>query len=73
MSPTTILPARSIWPVPGGSRLESAGNDVAIQIYIMQQLIAIADSFDQQWADSHMKELGEMASVYEQKGGDLGY
>ena len=56
-----------------GSRLESAANDVAIQIYIMQQLIAIADSFDQQWADSHMKELGEMASVYEQKGGDLGY
>ena len=56
-----------------GSRLESSANEVAVQMYIMQQLIALADSFDQQWADSHMKELGEMAAVYEQKGGELGF
>ncbi len=56
-----------------GTRLESSANEVAVQMYIMQQLIALADSFDQQWADSHMKELGEMAAVYEQKGGELGF
>ena len=39
----------------------------------MQQLIALADSFDEKWADSHMKELTEIATVYQQKGGNLGY
>jgi hypothetical protein len=57
----------------GGSRFESSANDVAIQVYIMQQLVTLADSFDEKWADSHMKELTEMATVYQQKGGELGF
>ena len=56
-----------------GSRFESSANDVAIQIYIMQQLVTLADTFDEKWADSHMKELTEMATVYQQKGGELGF
>ena len=56
-----------------GYYFDSSANDCAIQIYIMQQLVTLADSFDEKWADSHMKELGEMAAVYQQKGGDLGY
>ena len=39
----------------------------------MQQLVTLADSFDEKWADSHMKELGEMVTVYQQKGGELGF
>ena len=56
-----------------GYHFEASANDCAVQMYIMQQLIALADGFDQKWADSHMKELGEMAAVYQQKGGSLGF
>ena len=56
-----------------GYHFEASANDCAVQMYIMQQLIALADGFDQKWADSHMKELGEMAAVYQQKGGNLGF
>ncbi|MBE6260685.1 MAG: DUF2723 domain-containing protein [Prevotella sp.] len=56
-----------------GYHFEASANDCAIQMYIMQQLIALVDGFDQKWADSHMKELGEMAAVYQQKGGNLGF
>ena len=56
-----------------GYYFESSANDCAIQIYIMQQLIALADSFDEKWADNRMKELTEIATVYQQKGGNLGY
>ena len=56
-----------------GYYFDSSANDCAIQIYIMQQLIALADSFDEKWADSRMKELTEIATVYQQKGGNLGY
>ena len=56
-----------------GYHFESSSNDCAVQMYIMQQLITLADSFDEKWADSHLKELSEMAAVYQQKGGNLGY
>ncbi len=56
-----------------GYHFEASANDCAVQMYIMQQLIALVDGFDQKWADSHMKELGEMAAVYQQKGGSLGF
>ena len=56
-----------------GSRFESSANDVAIQIYIMQQLVTLADTFDEKWAEGHMKELTEMVAVYEQKGGELNF
>ena len=56
-----------------GYRFDAAQNDCAIQLYIMQQLIAIGDTFDQKWADKHMQELNQMATLYEQRGGNLGY
>ena len=56
-----------------GYYFESSANDCAVQMYIMQQLIALADSFDEKWADNRMKELTEIATVYQQKGGNLGY
>ena len=36
-------------------------------------VFALADSFDEKWADNRMKELTEIATVYQQKGGNLGY
>ena len=56
-----------------GFRFDSAQNDCAIQLYIMQQLVALADTFDSQWADKHMKELSQLAALFEQKGGNLGF
>ena len=56
-----------------GFRFDSAQNECAVQLYIMQQLIAIAEPLDQQWADKHMKALNQMAAYYESKGGNLGY
>ena len=56
-----------------GYHFEASANDCAVQMYIMQQLIALADSFDEKWADEHMKDLSEMATIYQQKGGELRY
>ena len=56
-----------------GSRFESAENDCTIQLYIMQQLIALADTFDEKWADKRMQELNKWAGLYESKGGNLGF
>ncbi len=56
-----------------GYRFESAENDCAIQFYIMQQLISLADSFDQKWAEKRLLELNQLAALYESKGGNLGY
>ena len=56
-----------------GFRFEAAQNDCAVQLYIMQQLIGLADTFDQKWSDKHMKELNQLAAFYESKGGNLGY
>ena len=56
-----------------GFRFDAAQNDCAIQLYIMQQLIALADTFDEKWADKHMQELNQLAGLFEQKGGNLGY
>ena len=55
------------------SYLEGSVNDCAIQLYIMQQLVAMADTFDQQWAEKHMKEFTQIAETYESRGGKLGY
>ncbi len=56
-----------------GYRFDSSQNDCAIQLYIMQQLIALTDTFDKTWADKHMQILNHMASIYEQKGGNFGF
>ncbi len=56
-----------------GFRFESAQNDCAIHLYIMQQLCSMADTFDRKWADQHMQQLNQMATDYEQKGGQYGF
>ena len=56
-----------------GYRFEAAQNECAIQFYIMQQLVSLADTFDKNWADKHMMELNQLATVFEQKGGNMGY
>ena len=39
----------------------------------MQQLIALADTFDEKWADKRMQELNNLAGLFESKGGNLGF
>ena len=56
-----------------GFRFESAQNDCAIQLYIMQQLVALGDTFDKKWSDKRLQELTNMMTLFEQKGGNLGY
>ena len=56
-----------------GYRFDSSQNDCAVQLYIMQQLIALADTFDEKWGDKRMKELNNLAELFESKGGNLGY
>jgi tetratricopeptide (TPR) repeat protein len=54
-----------------GFRFDSAKNDVLINFYIMQQVVAITDSFNQEKGDKLMKELSLLSSIFEQKGGQL--
>jgi len=56
-----------------GFRFDSAQNDCAIQLYIMQQLVALGDTFDKKWSDKRLQELTNMMTLFEQKGGNLGY
>ncbi len=56
-----------------GFRFESSQNECAMQLYIMQQLIALGDTFDQKWSDERMKELNQLAAYFQSKGGDLGF
>jgi hypothetical protein len=54
-------------------RFEAAQNECAVQLYIMQQLIALGDTFDRKWSDKQMEELNKLANLYETRGGNLGY
>jgi hypothetical protein len=54
-----------------GFRFDGAKNDVLINFYIMQQVVAITDSFNQEKGDKLMKELSLLSSIFEQKGGQL--
>jgi phage shock protein PspC (stress-responsive transcriptional regulator) len=56
-----------------GYHFQSSENDCTIQLYIMQQLIALADTFDEKWADKRMQELNNLAGLFESKGGNLGF
>ena len=56
-----------------GYRFDAAQQDCTVQLYIMQQLIALAQTFDEDWADKHMTMLNEQASFFESKGGNIGY
>ena len=54
-------------------RFEAAQNECAVQLYIMQQLIALGDTFDRKWSDKQIEELNKLANLYETRGGNLGY
>ena len=56
-----------------GFRFDAAQNDCAIQLYIMQQLVALGDTFDNKWSDKRLQELTNLMTLFEQKGGNLGY
>jgi len=39
----------------------------------MQQLVALGDTFDKKWSDKRLQELTNLMTLFEQKGGNLGY
>ncbi len=56
-----------------GYRFDSVQNECSIQLYIMQQLIALGETFDQKWAEKHMQILNQQVTFFSEKGGNLGF
>ena len=54
-----------------GFRFDGAKSDCLLHLYILQQLTALTDSFDEKRADQQYKELGVLSNLYEEKGGSL--
>ncbi len=56
-----------------GGRFESSQQDCMYHIYLMQQILQIADSVDEQYTDKLQKEFEGILAKYESKGGQYGF
>ncbi len=56
-----------------GFRFDSAKQDCLMHFYILQQVNALVQTIDPKLAEQEMKELTILASIYQEKGGNLGY
>ncbi len=56
-----------------GFRFDSAKQDCLMHFYILQQVNALAQTIDPKLAEQELKELSILGSIYQEKGGDLGY
>ena len=56
-----------------GDRFAAAQNDCMLHIYLMQQLLQIADGVDKKWADQLESEIGAAVGLFQNKGGNLGF
>ena len=56
-----------------GGRFTSSQQDCMYHIYLMQQMLQIADKIDDKYADRLEKEFGMVLSKYESKGGEYGF
>ena len=54
-------------------RFESSKQDCLMHFYILQQVNALTQIVDPKLADKQMKELTILGTIYQEKGGDLGY
>jgi uncharacterized membrane protein YhaH (DUF805 family) len=54
-------------------RFESSKQDCLMHFYILQQVNALTQIIDPKLADKQMKELTILGTIYQEKGGDLGY
>ena len=55
-----------------GSAFNMSQDSWIMHFYIMQQLLGLVQNVDENWYESHYKELGAHAATFEQKGGKLG-
>ena len=56
-----------------GFRFDGAKQDCLMHFYILQQVNALTQTFDQKLADKQLEELTILGTIYQEKGGDLGY
>jgi len=56
-----------------GFRFDSAKQDCLMHFYILQQVNALTQTFDKKQADKQLEELTILGTIYQEKGGDLGY
>ena len=56
-----------------GFRFDGAKQDCLMHFYILQQVNALTQTFDQKLADKQLKELTILGTIYQEKCGDLGY
>ena len=54
-------------------RFESSKQDCLMHFYILQQVNALTQIIDPKLADKQLKELTILGTIYQEKGGDLGY
>ncbi len=55
-----------------GYRFDASQNDCGVQLYIMQQLVALGETFDEKWAEKHMQIFNQQITIFSNKGGNLG-
>ena len=55
------------------AHFDASSNDCAMHLYILQQLLGLGDTFDQNWSRRRVDELGKIMEAFESKGGNIGY
>ncbi len=56
-----------------GFRFDSAQQDCLMHFYILQQINALTQTIEPKLAEKQLKELSILGTIYQEKGGDLGY
>ena len=56
-----------------GAQFSMSQDSWMMHFYILQQLLSLSEGIDKQWYEQHLKQLSAQASVFESKGGNLGY
>jgi len=54
-------------------RFESSKQDCLMHFYILQQVNGLMQTIDQKKADKQLEELSILGTIFQEKGGDLGY
>jgi len=54
-----------------GFRFEGSRNDVLLHLYIMNQLVGLTETIDENLADKQLQQLNVLSSIYERKGGKV--
>ncbi|MDE5570449.1 MAG: hypothetical protein K2I86_00075 [Prevotella sp.] len=56
-----------------GFRFDSAKEECLMHFYILQQVNALTQTIDKKLADKQVEELTILGTIYQERGGELGY